>query len=69
MADEAPIRGVAGRRPARLCWGLYGGAAVITAEPVEAIRPDPPGKYKLAKTYEPIDHDALLDERYAPKAR
>ena len=46
---------------------LYGQAAVITAEPVEAIAPDPPGKYSLAKPSEPIESDSLLDETYAPR--
>ena len=46
---------------------VYGRAAVITAEPVEAIAPDPPGKYSLAKAIEPIEADALLDETYAPR--
>jgi phenylacetate-coenzyme A ligase PaaK-like adenylate-forming protein len=45
---------------------LYGGAATITAELVESIVPDPPGKYKLAKSIEPVDSDALLDARFAP---
>jgi phenylacetate-coenzyme A ligase PaaK-like adenylate-forming protein len=45
---------------------LYGRAAVVATERVEAILPDPPGKYKLAKRYEPVDHDALLDGKYAP---
>ena len=42
---------------------------MITAEAVEAIAPDPPGKYKLAKALEPVDADTLLDERYAPRKR
>ena len=44
---------------------VYGGA-VITAEAVEAIAPDPPGKYRLVKSMESIDADALLDVRFAP---
>lgn len=46
---------------------VYGSAAVITVDPVEAIAPDPPGKYCLAKMLEPIDPDLLLDDKYAPK--
>jgi phenylacetate-coenzyme A ligase PaaK-like adenylate-forming protein len=68
VADEVASIAVAGAARKALS-ELYGKAAVITMEPVEAILPDPPGKYKLAKMYEPIDHDALLDERYAPKGR
>jgi phenylacetate-CoA ligase len=46
---------------------VYGPAAVITADPVEAIAPDPPGKYCLSKKLDPIDPDVLLDHRFAPK--
>ena len=46
---------------------VYGAAAVITADPVEAITPDPPGKYCLARMLEPIDPHALLDDKYAPR--
>lgn len=46
---------------------VYGPRAVITAEAVEAIAPDPPGKYCLAKSVESIDPDALLDARFAPR--
>jgi phenylacetate-coenzyme A ligase PaaK-like adenylate-forming protein len=46
---------------------VYGSAAVITADPVEAIAPDPPGKYCLTRTLEPIDPHALLDNKYAPR--
>ena len=48
--------------------GLYGREAVITMDVVEAIAPDPPGKYKLTKAAEPVDSDRLLDERFAPRA-
>jgi phenylacetate-coenzyme A ligase PaaK-like adenylate-forming protein len=67
-ADEAASTAVAGSAREALL-KLYGGAAAIATEAVEAIHPDPPGKYKLAKMYEPVDHDTLLDERYAPKGR
>jgi hypothetical protein len=46
---------------------VYGPAAAITVEAVEAIAPDPPGKYRLAKPLDPINPDTLLDERYAPR--
>lgn len=68
VADEASSIAVAGAAREALR-ELYGRAAVITTEQVEAIIPDPPGKYKLAKMYELVDHDAMLDERYAPKGR
>ncbi len=45
---------------------LYGPAASVTAEPAPAIAPDPPGKYRLTKSVEPVDPDALLDRRCAP---
>jgi phenylacetate-coenzyme A ligase PaaK-like adenylate-forming protein len=47
--------------------GIYGEAAAISTELVEAITPDPPGKYKLAKAMELVDCDALLDKRFAPR--
>ena len=46
---------------------LYGAAAVVRPERVEAIVPDPPGKYRLAGSREPVDADSLLDPRYAPR--
>jgi hypothetical protein len=45
---------------------VYGAAAVITADSVEAIAHDPPGKYCLSKKLEPIDPDGLLDDQFAP---
>ena len=45
---------------------LFGDDAAMGLEVVPAITPDPPGKYRLAKSLEPIDADRLLDERYAP---
>jgi phenylacetate-CoA ligase len=45
---------------------VYGPSAVITADPVEAIAPDPPGKYCLSKRLGPIDPDVLLDDQFAP---
>jgi len=46
---------------------VYGAAAVITADPVEAIVPDFPGKYCLARMLGPIDPHALLDDKFAPR--
>ncbi len=66
VAEEAASIAAAGSAR-RALLELYGRGAVIITEPVEAILPDPPGKYKLARMCEPIDHDTLLDERYAPK--
>jgi phenylacetate-CoA ligase len=45
---------------------VYGPAAVITADPVQAITPDPPGKYCLSRKLEPTDPDGLLDGQFAP---
>jgi len=66
VADEAVSSAVAGAAHDALR-KLYGTGAVIKTKPVEAILPDPPGKYKLAKMYEPVDREALLDGRYAPR--
>jgi phenylacetate-coenzyme A ligase PaaK-like adenylate-forming protein len=66
VAENAEPR-LVGRSARKALQEMYGGAAKITAEAVEAIAPDPPGKYKLAKTLEPVDADTLLDERYAPR--
>jgi phenylacetate-coenzyme A ligase PaaK-like adenylate-forming protein len=66
VPDEAAPAGV-GRSAREALAALYGGRAVIRSERVDAIRPDPPGKYKLAKRNEPLDHDALLDGRFAPR--
>lgn len=48
---------------------LYGPTAAIRVQPVERIAPDPPGKYRLARALQPIDADALLDPRYAPRVQ
>jgi phenylacetate-CoA ligase len=45
---------------------VYGPTAVITTDLVEAIAPDPPGKYCLSKKLEPVDPDGLLDDQFAP---
>jgi phenylacetate-coenzyme A ligase PaaK-like adenylate-forming protein len=48
---------------------VYGPEAAITADCVEAIAPDPPGKYCLSRRLESFDPDALLDNRFAPSDR
>ena len=45
---------------------VYGPEAVITADRVESMAPDPPGKYCLSKRLDPIDPDVLLDGQFAP---
>ncbi len=66
VADAAPVRRVAGAAVQALA-ALYGPEAAITHEPVQAIAPDPPGKYCLSRSSEAIDPDTLLDPQYAPK--
>jgi len=46
---------------------VYGHHARFTVERVDAIAPDPPGKYKLVKSVKSIPTDALLDPLYAPR--
>jgi phenylacetate-coenzyme A ligase PaaK-like adenylate-forming protein len=65
VAEEAASRPVA-NEACDVLQTVYGPAAVITADPVEAIAPDPPGKYCLSKKLEPIDPDVLLDNQFAP---
>ncbi|MCE5258180.1 MAG: hypothetical protein LLG44_03860 [Chloroflexi bacterium] len=45
---------------------LYGAQAKVSAEVVQAIAPDPPGKYRLVKSVLARDTSALLEPRYAP---
>jgi phenylacetate-CoA ligase len=66
VAEGPPSRAV-GNEACDALQAVYGSAAVITAGPVEAIAPDPPGKYCLSKKLEPIDPDALLDGKFAPR--
>ena len=66
VAEGVASRLVAGEARDAL-QAVYGAAAVITTDPVEAIAPDPPGKYCLARMLEPIDPDVLLDDKYAPR--
>jgi hypothetical protein len=65
VAEEAVSRSVANEACEAL-QKVYGARVVITTEPVEAIAPDPPGKYCLSKRLELIDPDALLDDQFAP---
>ncbi|MDD4857571.1 MAG: hypothetical protein PHD74_05620 [Candidatus Krumholzibacteria bacterium] len=65
-AEDAVRRSVEGSTREALR-GIYGESAAISTELVEAIAPEPPGKYKLAKAMELVDCDSLLDGRYAPR--
>ena len=65
VAEEAALRHVANEACEALR-RVYGPAAVITADPVEAIAPDPPGKYCLTKKVGPMDPEVLLDEQFSP---
>ena len=64
-AEEAAVEGVANEARDALR-AVYGPAAVITTDSVEAIAPDPPGKYCLSKRLDPVDADVLLDDQFAP---
>ena len=66
VAEGASPRLVAGEA-CEVMQAVYGPAAVITAAALEAIAPDPPGKYRLAKSLAPVNADALLDDRFAPR--
>lgn len=46
---------------------VYGPGAKISAVQVEAIRPDPPGKYRLTKALFDLKIDAFIDEQYVPQ--
>jgi len=65
VAEEAAMQRVANEACDALRT-VYGPAAVITTDAVEAIAPDPPGKYCLSKKLEPFDPDVLLDDQFAP---
>jgi hypothetical protein len=65
VAEEAALRHVA-NEACEVLQTVYGPAAVITADPVEVIAPDAPGKYCLCKKLEPIDPDILLDDQFSP---
>ncbi|HUL32040.1 MAG TPA: hypothetical protein VLZ03_16430 [Thermodesulfobacteriota bacterium] len=65
VAEETALRRV-GNEACDALRTIYGPKAVITADPVDAIAPDPPGKYCLSKKLEPVDPDRLLDEKFAP---
>ncbi len=66
VAEEGARRAVA-REAREALQAVYGSNAVIAADPIEAIAPDPPGKYNLARALEAIDPDALLDDKFAPR--
>ncbi len=42
---------------------VYGPAAVITVEPGDALKHEPSGKFRFARTFFPVDHDALWRNR------
>jgi len=65
VAEEAASRPVANEACDAL-QTVYGPAAAVTTDQVEAIAPDPPGKYCLSKRLEPINPDTLLDDQFAP---
>jgi hypothetical protein len=65
VAEEAALRRVANEACEALRT-VYGPAVDITADPVETITPDPPGKYCLCRKVEPIDPDVLLDDQFSP---
>lgn len=68
VADAAGSPQVAGSIREAL-GAMYGSGSVITPEPVEAVAPDPPGKYRLTRSLTPVDADTLLDTRFAPESR
>jgi phenylacetate-coenzyme A ligase PaaK-like adenylate-forming protein len=43
---------------------IYGVSATISLEPVRAVRPDPPGKYRLTKSLVPVDGPSLVEPAY-----
>jgi phenylacetate-coenzyme A ligase PaaK-like adenylate-forming protein len=67
VADQEDARGVAAEAGAALRT-VYTSDAVIRAEQVAAIAPDPPGKYNAVKSMIPVDANTFLDSRYAPAA-
>jgi phenylacetate-coenzyme A ligase PaaK-like adenylate-forming protein len=46
---------------------LYGGDALVAVSVVDAVRPDPPGKYRLTRALFPIDARELVDPRFLPR--
>ncbi|HUU68152.1 MAG TPA: hypothetical protein VM186_01400, partial [Planctomycetota bacterium] len=45
---------------------VYGNDALVLLEPVDAIAPDPPGKYRLAKPLIPVNPRSFWDRRHLP---
>jgi phenylacetate-coenzyme A ligase PaaK-like adenylate-forming protein len=62
-ADDAES---AGQAAARSLLGVYGEGAVIVVEHLPSIRPDPPGKYRLARALFDIDVADYIDPRFKP---
>ena len=46
---------------------VYGPQAYIAVRAVAAVAPDPPGKYRLAKSLLDIDVERFIEPRYVPK--
>ena len=67
FVPDGPAEPVAGAIRTAL-QGVYGPQAAITAWPVPAIAPAPPGKYRRTRAAWPIPVDALLESDYAPAA-
>jgi len=58
-----------GHNASRLCpavAAIYGNDALVRLKPVDAIAPDPPGKYRLAKPLIPVNPRSFWDRRYSP---
>lgn len=66
VSEEAAPRQV-GDTARETLQALYGAGATITPVAAGAIAPDPPGKYRLCKSLVPLNPDALLDPRFAPR--
>jgi phenylacetate-CoA ligase len=49
-------------------FGVYGARACIEARSVQAIAPDPPGKYRLVKSMVDIDVAQLIEPRFVPRS-
>ena len=46
--------------------GVYGDDALVRLERVDALAPDPPGKYRLSKPLIPVNTRSFWDTRYSP---
>ncbi len=66
VVAEGRAAGAVRRAASEALHGLYGDGASIECREVRAVRPDPPGKYRLTRALFPMRHDDLLDQRYLP---